>query len=656
MPFSNGRLEFILLILFPIIFFDISHTVTYAQTISGYANLEFVAASDAARSARVEARIATEELKRANDALRAVLNDAASEAPSSASRATSLGTRAATESSWLSKLGSILKSPFTRLIGGSGGGGASLLLYSGEVGAGSDIKTTQTPEQKLQSWRALRNTTLDSADSTGAKIWTPERKALWNDNLAACKKDNGGADCDQTQSENYYAYNKLPYNTSPTPNPAPVGGQAGTSGDAKDYPPPSTATKAEPATRAPSAIPASLNNVPVSESTTFPANQWYGTISQCADWYPDDVAVYDSCIRGGKAGLNTTNLSGERSSPIGGFRSQLSKDTNWQEQLDRCGTNNTCRDNVLNALDKSYELPAKGYNIDTEYQRILRERYEGDPDRIQRAMEEAEGQGVQGTFRQLNAATEAGRLQQPQTQALENVVPPGYWDPNGPYARGADDKILGQEPVPPAEGLSYYTNGISNFFSSIGSGLSRFFGGGGSTPTSNESSVTPSTEPFNWARQYPGGYPGTTFRGKPIDAYGVVEGDEPINPLGEPASLLPTPTQGATEIWWTLDDSVQPTTGLDEDLIGIQPGPTWTEVLTPITPETQGDPVLDQLPPPVFEPNYQWGGPDDYDNWPWDQGNAGPTRQYSVAVPFSEELFNQSLVASAFGAFLLKSK
>ena len=646
MPFSNGRLEFILLILFPIIFFDISHTVTYAQTISGYANLEFVAASDAARSARVEARIATEELKRANDALRAVLNDAASEAPSSASRATSLGTRAATESSWLSKLGSILKSPFTRLIGGSGGGGASLLLYSGEVGAGSDIKTTQTPEQKLQSWRALRNTTLDSADSTGAKIWTPERKALWNDNLAACKKDNGGADCDQTQSENYYAYNKLPYNTSPTPNPAPVGGQAGTSGDAKDYPPPSTATKAEPATRAPSARPASLNNVPVSESTTFPANQWYGTISQCADWYPDDVAVYDSCIRGGKVGLNTTNLFGDRNGSIGGFGSQLSKDTNWQEQLDRCGTNNTCRDNVLGAMDKAFQVSVAP-SIDPQLKAFCDE-----------AADKADcfdNPSKYGWF--TNSAIESERLNRAQREALENVSTIGCWDPNGPFPIGADDKICGAvEPQPPKEGISFYTTGISNFFSSIGSGLSRFFGGGGSTPTSNESSVTPSTEPFNWARQYPGGYPGTTFRGKPIDAYGVVEGDEPINPLGEPASLLPTPTQGATEIWRTLDDSVQPTTGLDEDLIGIQPGPTWTEVLTPITPETQGDPVLEQLPPPVFEPNYQWGGPDDYDNWPWDQGNAGPTRQYSVAVPFSEELFNQSLVASAFGAFLLKSR
>lgn len=45
-------------------------------------------------------------------------------------------------------------------------------------------------------------------------------------------------------------------------------------------------------------------------------------------------------------------------------------------------------------------------------------------------------------------------------------------------------------------------------------------------------------------------------------------------------------------------------------------------------------------------------------SWPiWGtETQAKPTRQFSTAVPFSGELFNQSLAAGAFGAFLLKDK
>lgn len=45
--------------------------------------------------------------------------------------------------------------------------------------------------------------------------------------------------------------------------------------------------------------------------------------------------------------------------------------------------------------------------------------------------------------------------------------------------------------------------------------------------------------------------------------------------------------------------------------------------------------------------------------WPWGgdtEASNKPTRQFSTAVPFSETLVNQSLVASAFGAFLAGSK
>lgn len=65
-------------------------------------------------------------------------------------------------------------------------------------------------------------------------------------------------------------------------------------------------------------------------------------------------------------------------------------------------------------------------------------------------------------------------------------VPPGYWDPNGPYPRGADDKILGAKEQDVPEGWSYYSNAFRNFFGGGSSARPS-----GSRP-SNERAVTPS--------------------------------------------------------------------------------------------------------------------------------------------------------------------
>ena len=43
--------------------------------------------------------------------------------------------------------------------------------------------------------------------------------------------------------------------------------------------------------------------------------------------------------------------------------------------------------------------------------------------------------------------------------------------------------------------------------------------------------------------------------------------------------------------------------------------------------------------------------------WSTDDGaSAKPTRQFSMAIPFSDKMFEQSLAASAFGAFLAGPK
>ncbi|HEY4514243.1 MAG TPA: hypothetical protein VJH69_02865 [Candidatus Paceibacterota bacterium] len=291
-----------------------------------------------------------------------------------------------------------------------------------------------------------------------------------------------------------------------------------------------------------------------------------------------------------------------------------------------------------------------------------------------------------------DASTEAARLQGTHQQALENtVVPPGYWDPNGPYPLGADDKILGQEPVPPAEGLSYYTNGISNFFKGL-------FGSGASSPGSRSSE--PAYDSNSSRNVVPG--PSSPF---PSDAEARQESDP----------NAPNSIKAITDFfssWRWFSDSNTDTTPLfdankeyadgiykeaplnafNDDEFGPAVG-SWVRQNEPVENPTfiEYDPDTNYLRPeiealPVLYPDDSSQiiqtniGPtsiwdqriegfilgDDQSETLWkaqdnslctdcDSSYAEPAQHYS-AVPFSEELFNQSLVASAFGAFLLKSK
>lgn len=384
----------------------------------------------------------------------------------------------------------------------------------------------------------------------------------------------------------------------------------------------------------------------VRQQIESPTYQWYGSPEKCTDWYPDDQRLFDNCVKGGSQGKTFSTISSQ----------------GWQAQLDACGPDSSCQDGVINRMNsnalKQQDDRIKAKN-DADYARRLDVYCKGDSECIQREMEAQDDQGVQGAFLP-DASREAAKLQESQQKALESgVVPPGYWDPKGPYPRGAEDMYVRPEDTPRNFTQGSFLSDVSKFFSNL-------FGGGGTetkAPAIQRSSAPAYSSPF------------------PPDADNLWTA-----PAGPSESFIRRWFGGGQAETWQAPASSRTEKYLEqyqwETAEDINEAETGRFNLSEYN-AMQTEPVI-EVPlesPDVWLKNRPQLVPDDLDTYrnteptgstqqisgPFDYAPAeieasdqssytGPHGQYSVAVPFSNELFNQSLAASAFGAFLLKDK